>query len=484
VTDLASLDATAQADLVRNGDAHPTELVDAAIARIESVNDELNAVIHPLFDRARAAATAMGAGGGGDRPFLGVPIVVKDLDGTLAGAPYNGGNRLLKALDYRPTVTSHIFAKLESAGFVIVGKANTPELGLMTSSEPLAHGPTHNPWDTTRTPGGSSGGSAAAVASGMVPVAHAGDGGGSIRIPASMCGLFGLKPSRGRVSLGPAESEPWGGLVMRHVVARSVRDSAAVLDAIAGYMTGDPNTAPPPSRPYAAEVGADPGKLRIGLRTNAPADLAATDPVCVAAAQDAARLLESLGHTVVEASPVALGEGDLMANFTTVMTSWVRADLAEIAEIAGRPLTADDVEPMTWMYHELGGAFDGGAYVHALNELHRWTRRVVSWWTGDGFDLLLTPTVAEPPPLLGDIGRQDDGGGNSAARSIPFAAYPAPFNVTGQPAMSVPLYWSDSGLPIGAQLVAAPFRDDLLIRVAAQLEAARPWAERRPPVHA
>jgi amidase len=484
VTDLASLDATAQADLVRSGDAQPIELVDAAIERVEGLDDELNAVIHPLFDRARAAANAMKATASDDRPFLGVPIVVKDLDGTLAGAPYHGGNRLLKALDYRPTVTSHVFAKLEAAGFVIVGKTNTPELGLMTTSEPIAHGPTRNPWDTARTPGGSSGGSGAAVASGMVPLAHAGDGGGSIRIPASMCGLFGLKPSRGRVSLGPSESEPWGGLVMRHVVAHSVRDSAAALDVLEGYMTGDPNTALPPARPYAREVGADPGKLRIGLRTSAPADLAATDPVCVAAAKDTAALLESLGHTVVDASPVALGESELMANFTTVMTSWVRADLAEIAEIAGRPLTADDVEPMTWLYHELSSAFDGGAYVNALNELHRWTRRVVSWWTDDGFDMLLTPTVAEPPPLIGDIGRQDDGGGNSAARSIPFAAYPAPFNVTGQPAMSVPLYWSESGLPIGVQLVSAPFREDLLIRLAAQLEQARPWADRRPPVHA
>ena len=229
MTDLAFLDATDQAELVRRGEASPIELVDAAIARIEGLNDELNAVIHPLFDRARAAA----GGALPDGPFRGVPIVVKDLDGKLAGEPYHAGNRLLKALSYTPTETSHLFAKLEAAGFVIVGKANTPELGLMPSTEPQAYGPTHNPWDTTRTPGGSSGGSAAAVASGMVPLAHAGDGGGSIRIPASMCGLFGLKPSRGRISLGPDDSEPWGGLVMRHVVTRSVRDSAAVLDVLA-----------------------------------------------------------------------------------------------------------------------------------------------------------------------------------------------------------------------------------------------------------
>jgi amidase len=480
VTDLAILDATAQADLVRNGDAQPIELVDAAIARIESINDELNAVIHPLFDRARAAAS----GTLPDGPFRGVPIVVKDLDGELAGAPYHGGNRLLKQLNYTPAVSSHVFAKLEAAGFVIVGKTNTPELGLMTTTEPHAYGPTHNPWDTTRSPGGSSGGSAAAVASGMVPLAHAGDGGGSIRIPSSMCGLFGLKPSRGRVSHGPGESDPWGGFVMRHVVARSVRDSAAVLDTLEGYMTGDPYTAPPPAGPYAREVGADPGKLRIGLRTTAPGDLAATDPICAAAAVDAAELLASLGHTVVDASPAALGEGDLMANFSTVMMSWVCAELAEIAEIAGRPVTADDVEPMTWLFSQVGAGFDGGAYVTSLNALHRWTRRMVSWWLDDGFDLLLTPTLAEPPPLLGHIGRQDDGGSNSSARSIPFAAYPAPFNVTGQPAMSVPLHWTESGLPIGVQLVAAPFREDVLIRVAAQLERARPWADRRPPVRA
>jgi amidase len=315
---------------------------------------------------------------------------------------------------------------------------------------------------------------------------------------------------------------------MRHVVTRTVRDSATALDLLHGYMPGDPLTAPSPARPYASEVGTDPGKLRIGVCTTVPAGLAETDPVCAAAATDAAKLLESLGHTVEESAPAALGEADLMPNFSTVLTSWVRADLAELERIAGRPITADDVEPMTWLYHQMGAAFDGGAFVVSLNALQRWTRRVVSWWLADGFDLLLTPTLAEPPPLLGDIGGQDDGGGNSAARSIPFAAYPAPFNVTGQPAMSVPLYWSDTeesrrstpapagrseanptidteesrrstpapagrseanpttdaALPIGVQLVAAPFREDVLFRVAAQLEAARPWAGRRPPVHA
>jgi amidase len=480
VTDLAILDATDQAALVRSGEAQPIELVDAAIARIEALNDDLNAIIHPLFERARRAAQ----GDLPDGPFRGVPIVVKDLDGTLAGVPYHGGNRLLKALDYKPTVTSHLFAKLEAAGFVIVGKANTPEFGLIPSTEPLLYGPTHNPWNLDHSPGGSSGGSAAAVASGMVPVAHAGDGGGSIRIPASMCGLFGLKPSRGRISLGPNEGEAWAGLVARHVVSRSVRDSAAVLDVLEGYMTGDPYTAPLPTGSYATDVGTDPGKLRIGVSKVAPSGLAETDPACVAAVDDAIALLTSLGHTVEDAAPAALDEPGLMDQFSAVMMSCLRADLAEIAEIAGRPITADDVEPTTWLYYEGSGGYDGGAYVTAVAEMHRWTRRVVSWWDNDGFDLLLTPTLAEPPPVLGDVGNQDDGGLNAAARSIPFAAYCAAFNVTGQPAMSVPLFWSDAGLPIGVQLVGAPYREDLLIRVAAQLEQARPWAQRRPPVHA
>ena len=480
MTDLSTLDAIAQAELVRRGAASPIELVDAAIARIEKCNDELNAVIHPLFDRARVAANGILP----DGPFRGVPIVIKDLDGTLAGAPYHGGNKLLKELKYTPEITSYLFSKLEEAGFVIVGKTNTPELGLMPSAEPLAYGPTHNPWDVTRSAGGSSGGSAAAVAAGLVPVAHAGDGGGSIRIPASMCGLFGLKPSRGRISLGPVESEPWGGLVMRHVVSRSVRDSAAILDVLQGYMTGDPNTAPPPARPYQREVGADPGKLRIGVSTHAPSGLAETDPGCIAAVGEAASLLESLGHKIEDSAPAALAEPGLMDQFSAVMMSCLRAEIAEIAEIAGRPLTADDMEPMTWLYYEMSSGFSGGDYVHAVDEMHRWTRRVASWWFDLGFDLLLTPTLAEPPPVLGDVGNHSDGGITAAGRSIPFAAYTAPFNVTGQPAMSVPLHWTEAGLPIGVQLVAAPFREDQLIRVAAQLEQARPWADRHPPVHA
>lgn len=476
--DLAFLDATAQAELVRTGEATPVELVDAAIERIEKVNPELNAVIHERFERARdEARSASGA------PFTGVPIVIKDLDASVVDEPSHWGNKLLRTVGWVDDHDSYLVGKLRRAGFVIVGKTNTPELGLQPTTEPLAYGPTRNPWNTTRGPGGSSGGSAAAVASGMVPVGHAGDGGGSIRIPASACGLFGLKPTRGRVSLGPDKGEAWAGMVVRHVLTRSVRDSAAVLDVLAGRMPGDPYSASPPARPFASEVGTEPEPLLIGLRTASA--LAETDPECVAAAEDAAALLESLGHTVERAGPAALDE-DVMTTFITIFSANVVADLEEIARRAGREVTQVDVEPLTWMYADLGKAVTGTQYAEAVDAMHAWTRRVATWWADDGFDLLLTPTLAEPPPVLGDLVPQDpDDLFRAAARALPFAAYTASFNVTGQPAISVPLYYSaGENLPVGVQLVADHEREDLLLRVAGQLERARRWADRRPVVHA
>jgi len=485
MNDLAFLDATAQAELVRRGEVTPLELVDAAVNRIEKVNPELNAVIHPLFDKARAAAARELP----DGPFRGVPVVLKDLDGVSAGDPYHAGNRLLKEIGYTADHDSYLFARLRTAGFVPVAKANTPEFGLMPTTEPLAHGPTRNPWSTEHGVGGSSGGSAAAVSSGMVPVGHAGDGGGSIRIPSSACGLFGLKPTRGRVSLGPDQGESWSGFVVRHVVARSVRDSAAVLDVLAGPMPGDPYFAPPSARPFAAEVGADPGRLRIGMRTDAPMQMAVTDPECIAAAEDAARLLESLGHHVERASPAALDEAETMGAFMIVLTTAVVRDIQDLAAKAGRDVGPDDVEPLTWTYYEMGLEHTAAQYVQAIDDAHAWTRRVAIWWlpagaSREGFDLLLTPTMAEPPPVIGDIVGTKADPYHGMARATPFAAFCAAFNVTGQPAVSVPLYWSTSNLPIGVQLVAPYAREDLLVRVAAQLEEARPWAERRPVVHA
>ena len=484
--DWAFLDALAQADLVRQGTVTPSELVDDAITRVEKLNPELNAVIHPRFDAARAEA----AGALPHGPLRGVPIVIKDLDASTAGDPLHHGNQALKAAGRRAEHDTWLVARLRGAGCVVIGKTNTPEFGLMPTTEPTAYGPTRNPWNTDHGVGGSSGGSAAAVASGMVPVGHAGDGGGSIRIPASACGLVGLKPTRGRVSMGPDVGESWAGLVVRHAVTRTVRDSAAVLDAIAGPMPGDPYYAPPPTRPFATEVGVDPGRLRVGVTTAAPANMAVTDEECVNATRDAAELLASLGHEVVDAAPAALDDDALMGHFSVVLTTSVVHDIQEVARAIGRDVTADDVEPLTWAYYEAGLKNTAVQYLDAVNAAHAWSRRVATWWQradrgGDGFDLLLTPTLAEPPPVIGDvIGTRDDPW-HGMARASAFACYTAAFNVTGQPAVSVPLTWEASrNLPIGVQLVAGYAREDVLFRVASQLESARPWAERRPVVHA
>ncbi len=478
--DLFRLDATAQAELVRRGEASPRDLVDAAIHRIEKTNPQLNAVITPLFEKARAAAAAKDLPKG---PFQGVPFLLKDLGVWSAGDRYCAGMRFLRDLDWHEPADSFLAARYRAAGFVFLGKTNTPEFGSVTTTEPEAFGPSRNPWDPTRSTGGSSGGAAAAVAAGMVPVAHANDGGGSIRIPASECGLFGLKPTRGRVSLGPAMGEVWAGLVADHVVSRRVRDSAAILDATAGAMVGDPYFAPPPARPFASEVGAPPGRLRIGLRTNTGNPAIPTHPDCVRAAKDAAKLLESLGHHVEEAYPAALDDPNSFGPFSALLASWTTRDIDAWSARTGKTVGPGDVEIHNWTLAEIGRKVSGPQYVESIVWLQAHARRIQQWWA-DGFDLLLTPTLAEPPPPLGEFRSTPEQPLAGPIRCGPFAAYPSPFNITGQPAMSVPLHWNDAGLPIGVQLVAAYAREDVLFRVAAQLEEARPWAQRVPPVHA
>ncbi len=474
----ASLDATAQADLVRSGDVTPTELVDAALAAIDATS-ELNAVIHRRDDAARTEATRVRPG---EQPFAGVPIVVKDLDGTLGGEPYHAGSKHLRDAHYRATVTSTLFQRLIDAGFVIVGKTNTPELGLIPSTEPLAYGPTRNPWDTARTPGGSSGGSAAAVAAGVVAVGHAGDGGGSIRIPAALCGLVGHKPSRGRVTLGPAETEAWGGLVSRLVVTRSVRDTAAILDAVAGPSSGDPYWAPPPSRPYVEEL-TETRPLRIGWSASLPSN--SVDPRIVGATEAAAVTLASLGHHVTEAADLPSSDPALVAEMTghffACWPVWTARALDDFAAMTGTPVLESSVEPHTWTLAEIGRVTSGQAYAAGLDGLRALSRRLVSWW--DDYDLLLTPTVPEVAPLLGLFGAEPDNALAGVARSESLVAFTIPFNITGQPVASVPLAEVD-GLPVGIQLVGAPSRDDHVLAVAAQLERALPWADRRPAVWA
>jgi amidase len=392
--------------------------------------------------------------------------------------------KLLKRAGYVPDHSSYLVEKFRAAGLVVLGKTNTPELGLDITTEPAAYGPSRNPWNPEHSTGGSSGGSAAAVASGMVPAAHASDGGGSIRIPASECGVVGLKPSRGRISLGPEYGEYWHGLVVSHVVSRSVRDSAGLLDAVAGAMPGDPYTAPPPARPYAEEIGADPGQLRIGLMPEAPEAMSPCHAECSAAVEGTGRLLESLGHRVDVAHPDALDEhGALVGGFSTLVCCWTAKSLDHWGEVVGRPVAEDDVEPPTWRLAQVGRAVPGTQYLEAVERLQAWSRRVARWWQ-EGFDVLVTPTIAAPPPRIGELAAAAEGAADGMSEALALIPFTTQFNVTGQPAVSLPLAWSGAGLPIGVQLVAAYAGEDLLIRLASQLERAQPWSDRRPRVAA
>jgi amidase len=474
--ELAALDATEAARWVREERVTPRELVDDAIARIEKHNGPLNAVITPLFEAARRAAD----GPLPDGPFRGVPFLLKDLDTLSAGEPFHAGMAFLKQADYRPAHSSYLTEKFRNAGLITVGKTNTPELGLQVTTEPEAYGASRNPWNTDYSTGGSSGGSAAAVAAGLVPAAHASDGGGSIRVPASECGLVGLKPSRGRVSLGPEYGEYWDGLVISHVVSRSVRDTAGLLDAIAGEMPGDPYTARPPLRPYVDELAREPGRLRIGLMTRSPEGAPDCDPACVRAVEATGLLLESLGHDVSIEHPDALDDHiRLVTGFSIVVASSTAKALDHWGDEVGRPVLAEDVEPGTWSIAQRGRDISADQYLKNADWLHAWARRVAAWWAG-GFDLLVTPTIATPPPRIGELRGTSNDGRSTEDKIFGLITFTPQFNITGQPALSLPLAWSDDGLPIGLQFIAASAREDLLIRIAAQLEQARPWAGRHP----
>jgi amidase len=410
-----------------------------------------------------------------------VPFLLKDLGAAFAGQPYHLGMRALKEVGFRAPVDTHLAQRFRAAGFVTVGKTNLPEMGILPTTEPAAYGPSRNPWDTERSTGGSSGGSAAAVASGMVPVAHANDGGGSIRIPASECGLVGLKPTRQRISEGPLIGDNMSGMTVELVVSRSVRDTAAILDAVEGPAPGDPYVAPPPERPYIQELDAEVGRLRIGLITDPIVDETPQQAV-VDAARDAGELLEGLGHSVEEVDLLTFSGVDLVPTFMVRWASGQAAGLAQISLAIGRELGSDDVEPLTWALAEMGRRVSGGDYLAAVSQHHLLTRMVAGMYSS--YDLLLTPTLGEVPPPLGSF---DDSGPDpleAIRRAGLTAAFTALANLTGQPAISLPLHWSEEGLPIGTQLIAPFGREDLLIRIAAQLEEAHPWADRMPPIFA
>jgi amidase len=474
------LDATAQADLVARGEVSAVELVDAARQRIERINPSLNAVVMRWDERAHTRATAIDeARGAGDElpPFAGVPFLLKDLWAHESGTPLTNGNVALRDATPLSDHDNTLVARFREAGLVNLGRTNSPELGSLPVTEPVAYGPTRNPWDTTRTPGGSSGGAAAAVASGMVPAAHASDGGGSIRIPASCCGLVGLKPTQGRITTGPERDE--AGLGVALCVSRSVRDTAALLDATHGPGVGDTIIAPPPSRPYVEELGSDPGRLRIGLLDHHPQDRS-LHPDCVDAVRSGAAMLEGLGHDVTPSFPAVLSDPSFTPRFMAMWSTNMALGIAAMGQARGSALSEEEVEPVNWAQAEFAKQVSGVEYAAALAAVMEFRRNLHQWWA-DGWDLLLTPTLAEPPVLVGEHGSTPDDPMAGMKRAQAFVAFTPPFNASGQPAISLPLHWNDDGLPIGVQLVAAYGREDLLLAVAAQLEVAHPWADRRPP---
>ena len=472
--DLAFLDASAQADLVRRKEVKPIELVEAAIERIERLNPALNAVVTPMYEQARAAA----AGKLPDGPFAGVPFLLKDLLAAYGGVRMASGSAFER--DFVPDHDSELVARLKRAGLIILGKTNTPEYGILPTTEPRLFGPSRNPWNTNCTTGGSSGGSAAAVAAGMVPIAHGNDGGGSIRIPASCCGLFGLKPTRARNPLGPDFGDIFSGLVVEHALARSVRDSAALLDATSGPDVGDPYWAPPPARPFLEEVGAAPGRLRIAFTTAAFTDVS-VHADCVSAVRDAAALCADLGHEVVEAAPAV--SGDLVTGaFITLWSAGCASTIDQMALTTKRTPTADQFEPLTWGLYEMGRQQTAPAYLLALTQLQGVSREIARFLVD--YDVYLTPTLAEPPVPLGTFDSPPENPLQGLFRAAAFLPFTPICNLTGQPGMSVPLFWNAEGLPIGTHFIGRFGDEATLFRLAAQLEAARPWADRRPPISA
>jgi len=471
--DLMFRGAVELAAMVRAGEVSARELTELSLERIEELNPSLNAFVE--VDGERALATAEQIGPGDERPFAGVPVAVKN------NRPVNGmrltyGCRLMEdhVADYDHNVTR----RLRDAGFVIVGTTTLPEYGILPVSEARIFGPTRNPWDLERTPGGSSGGAAAAVAAGLVPVAHGNDGGGSIRIPAACCGLVGLKPARGRISVSPELGD--SSLGIDGMLTRTVADTAAILDVLAGYEPGDATWAPPPSRPFAQAADGEPGRMRIAFSTQTPSADAELDPICARGAHDAAELLRSLGHEVVEVDPPWRQEG-LSELFGRVFSSQIALSIGYSAHVAGKALPeAQDMEPMSWAIFSMVSKLGTLEQQAAVVRLQAYARRLVAWLAG--YDALLTPALAERPLALGTLDTAAENPMSTFTRSGHFTPYTPVFNATGQPGISLPLYEGEDGLPLAVQIIGAPAGEERLLALATQLEAAHPWAERRAPV--
>ncbi len=484
-------DGLGLAELIRTRQVSAAEVCEAAVARIERFNPKLNAVVTPLFELARRTI-AQGPPAGA---FQGVPFLLKDLLAALAGAPLSFGCRALR--DFVPDHDSELVRRFKQTGLVILGKTNTPEFGLVAYTEPDLFGPTRNPWDLGRTPGGSSGGAAAAVATGMVPLAGGGDGGGSIRIPAAYCGLFGLKPSRGRNPTGPDFGELWQGAVVEHVITRTVRDSAAMLDATSGADAGAPFVIAPPERPYIEEIRREPGRLRIAFNLCSPIGTA-VHPENEKAVLQTALMLQRLGHEVDEAAPDLDGRA-LARSYLTMLYGEVAADLKDLGLVLGRAARPDDVETGTWTLGLLGRCEPAAAMAAARRLWGRAARAMGRFH--ETYDLYLTPTTAQPPARIGELkprpfevgalrlvnrlglGRWLRRSGvidRIAIRNMARTPFTQLANFTGQPAMSVPLHWTRDGLPCGVHFMARIGDEGMLFRLAAQLEKASPWFHRRP----
>lgn len=463
--ELAGLDATAQAELVRRGACTAAELVEAAIARIEAVDPGLNAVVVRLFDDARRIARGPLPPG----PFRGVPFLMKDVGARQAGQPYYAGNRALRDAAYRAPRDTPLGARFRDVGFVTVGKSSTPELGMQSTTQPLAFGPTRNPWDPSRSSGGSSGGACAAVASGMVPAAHASDGAGSIRIPAAWCGLVGFKPSRGRIVAADRSPDRTD---VEFAVARSLRDTSTLLHALGA---DEPSSHGPGARPA--------GRLRVAWTARSPAG--ATHPACARAVSDAAEALATAGHRVREDAPGALYEYEERSWHGVLLgPAHFRERLDDLCELLGRPLSPDDVEPFLWeLAHAEPDEVDPADHERAVAWVRAWGERVAAFWR-DRCDVLVTPTVPDLPPRLGELDANRHDPVTLLERMTPHMAFTEPFNATGQPALSLPLGWSAEGLPVGVQLVAARGADELLLQLGAGLLPESGTASRRPAVHA
>ncbi len=492
--EFGAYDALGLAQLVRDGEVSAETLLESAITRCERVNDDLNAVITPMYDVARQAVAA----GLPDGPFTGVPFLIKDLLAAWKGVPLGNGSRYYR--DYVPDWDSEMVLRYRASGAVTFGKTNTPEFGIVGTTEPVANGPSRNPWNLEYTTGGSSGGTGAAVGARIVPMASGGDGGGSIRIPAACNGIFGLKPSRGRNPSGPKAGTPWYGQVQEGVLSVSVRDTAAMLDATAGPDAGCPYMAPPPKRPFLKEVGAKPGRLRIAVCREAMLSDAPIDPECLAGLDATAKLLESLGHRIFEAAP-KLDKRTLATSYILRIAADTAGDIWEAEQAVGRKPEYDDFEPTTRALANLGRSFSAADISIANRRLDLEVRKVGQFM--QDYDILLTPTLAKPPQKLGVFDPQGaDRIATNISSRIPvgplakklnileqlaesnfqFVVSTPVANITGEPSMSVPLHWSRDGLPVGMMFTAKMAQEALLLRLAAQLEEAQPWQDRTPPV--